>query len=330
MVFEMKKKKKNTKKYDILRFVLKCICIPAAALLIIYFLNDSYQKIDENKYLDIAKFTTFGIQVQEVQIGNLGSSHGLYDFNYDALTQRGCQCFNFANTSQSYNYDYALLKEYGGYLTKDSILFIPVSYFSFNDEVVNDTEREAMSIRYYHCLSPENIPDYDLYTDIVANKFPILSAGEDILKLFPKLNLSLIAFAAEDAIDEAAFANRAKERYSRHFDNKEEYFMPERIENLYEIIAYCKEHEITPVLITTPFSKYYRDLVSEEFLREFEDVITGIANDTGVNYYDYSYDARFRDNLAYFMDADHLNDEGAAYFMEILMEEVPELQRFLS
>jgi hypothetical protein len=330
MVFEMKKKKKNTKKYDILRFVLKCICIPAAALLIIYFLNDSYQKIDENKYLDIAKFTTFGIQVQEVQIGNLGSSHGLYDFNYDALTQRGCQCFNFANTSQSYNYDYALLKEYGSYLTKDSILFIPVSYFSFNDEVVNDTEREAMSIRYYHCLSPENIPDYDLYTDIVANKFPILSAGEDILKLFPKLNLSLIAFAAEDAIDEAAFANRAKERYSRHFDNKEEYFMPERIENLYEIIAYCKEHEITPVLITTPFSKYYRDLVSEEFLREFEDVITGIANDTGVNYYDYSYDARFRDNLAYFMDADHLNDEGAAYFMEILMEEVPELQRFLS
>ena len=203
MVFEMKKKKKNTKKYDILRFVLKCICIPAAALLIIYFLNDSYQKIDENKYLDIAKFTTFGIQVQEVQIGNLGSSHGLYDFNYDALTQRGCQCFNFANTSQSYNYDYALLKEYGGYLTKDSILFIPVSYFSFNDEVVNDTEREAMSIRYYHCLSPENIPDYDLYTDIVTNKFPILSAGEDILKLFPKLNLSLIAFAAEDAIDEA-------------------------------------------------------------------------------------------------------------------------------
>lgn len=330
MVFEMKKKKKNTKKYDILRFVLKCICIPAAALLIIYFLNDSYQKIDENKYLDIAKFTTFGIQVQEVQIGNLGSSHGLYDFNYDALTQRGCQCFNFANTSQSYNYDYALLKEYGGYLTKDSILFIPVSYFSFNDEVVNDTEREAMSIRYYHCLSPENIPDYDLYTDIVTNKFPILSAGEDILKLFPKLNLSLIAFAAEDAIDEAAFANRAKERYSRHFDNKEEYFMPERIENLYEIIAYCKEHEITPVLITTPFSKYYRDLVSEEFLREFEDVITGIANDTGVNYYDYSYDARFRDNLAYFMDADHLNDEGAAYFIEILMEEVPELQRFLS
>ena len=325
------KKGRRRKKYDVLRFALKCICIPAAAVLILYFMNKSYRKIDSEKYLDVVKFSTLGIYVPEVQIGNLGSSHGAYDFNYDALTERGYQCFNFANTSQSYNYDYAVLKEFGSYLTEDSILFIPVSYFSFNNEVVNDAEREAMSIRYYHCLSPENIPDYDLYVDIVTHKFPILSAGEDILKLFPSLKLSLTVYAAEgDGIDEQAFANRAQERYSRHFDNKEEYFMPERIEELYEIIDYCKEHEITPVLITTPFSKYYRDLVSEDFLTEFENVVNRISYDTGVSYYDYSYDSRFRGNLAYFMDADHLNEEGAAYFMHILMEEVSELKSFLS
>lgn len=336
IVFMTKKnsKKRNQtrrKKYDILRFMLKCICIPAAAIFIIYFLNKSYLKIDDEKYLDVSKFSTLGVYVQDVQIGNLGSSHGAYDFYYNDLTERGYQCFNFANTSQSYNYDFAVLKEFGDYMTKGSVMFIPVSYFSFNNEVVNDTEREAMSLRYYHCLSPENIPDYDLYIDIVTHKFPILSAGEDILKLFP--NLSLIAYAADtdgDGIDEEAFANRAQERYSRHFDNKEEYFMPERIEELYEIIDYCKEHEITPVLITTPFSKYYRDLVSEEFLTEFESVVNKISSDTGVSYYDYSYDARFRGNLAYFMDADHLNDEGAAYFMEILMEEVTELKSLLS
>lgn len=326
-----KNKKKRRKKYDILRFALKCVCIPAAAVLIILYMNKFYRKIDDGKYMDITKFSTLGIYVSEVQIGNLGSSHGAYDFNYDALTERGYSCFNFANTSQSYNYDYAVLKEFGNYLGKGSVLFIPVSYFSFNNEVVNDTEREAMSIRYYHCLSPENIPDYDLYVDIVTHKLPILSAGEDILKLFPQLNLSLTVYAAEgDGIDEAAFASRAQERYSRHFDNKEEYFMPERIEELYEIIDYCKEHEITPVLITTPFSKYYRDLVSEEFLTEFESVIDKVVSDTGVSYYDYSYDARFRGNLSYFMDADHLNSEGAAYFMEILTEEVTELKNILS
>ena len=331
VVFMAKRQDKRRKKYDIMRFALKCICIPAAAVFIIYLLNDSYRKINEEKYQDISKFSTLGIYVPEVQIGNLGSSHGAYDFNYDALTERGYSCFNFANTSQSYNYDLAVLKEFGSYLTKDSILFIPVSYFSFNNEVVNDADREAMSLRYYHCLSPENIPDYDLYIDIVAHKLPILSAGKDILKLFPNLKLSIIACAAEgDGIDEAAFAGRAQERYSRHFDNKDEYFMQERIEELYEIIDYCKEHDITPILITTPFSKYYRDLVSEDFLTEFESVVEKVVSDTGVSYYDYSYDARFRGNLAYFMDADHLNGEGAAYFMEILMEEVSELKSFLS
>lgn len=315
--------------YDVIRFALKCILIPAAAVFVIYCLNKPYKPINDQKYLDVAKFSSLGIQYTQVQVGNLGSSHGAYNFDYTPLTERGFSCFNFANTSQSFNYDYAVLKEFGSYMTPGSVLFIPVSYFSFNNEVTNAEEAEAMSVRYYHCLSPKNIPDYDPFIDIITNRLPILSAGEDIVKLFPSLQLSIIALAAENEVDTAVFAARAQERYSRHFDNKKEYFLPERIEDLYNIINYCKEHDITPVLVTTPFSKYYRDLVADEFLNEFEETVTKIADDTGVNYYDYSYDARFRGNLTYFMDADHLNTEGAVYFMQILMEEVPELQKLL-
>lgn len=317
------------KYYDVIRFALKCILIPAAAVFVIYYLNKPYKPINDQKYLDVAKFSSLGIQYTQVQVGNLGSSHGAYNFDYTPLTERGFSCFNFANTSQSFNYDYAVLKEFGSYMTPGSVLFIPVSYFSFNNEVTNAEEAEAMSVRYYHCLSPKNIPDYDPFIDIITNRLPILSAGEDIVKLFPSLQLSIIALAAENEVDTAVFAARAQERYSRHFDNKKEYFLPERIEDLYNIINYCKEHDITPVLVTTPFSKYYRDLVADEFLNEFEETVTKIADDTGVNYYDYSYDARFRGNLTYFMDADHLNTEGAVYFMQILMEEVPELQKLL-
>ncbi|MCM1143984.1 MAG: hypothetical protein NC318_13110 [Blautia sp.] len=339
---------KKQKIYDILRFALKCILIPAAAVLVIYCLNKPYRRINAQKYLDVSKFDTLKSVYEEVQIGNIGSSHGAYNFDYSALTALGYSCFNFANASQSYNYDYAILKEYGHYMTPGSVLFIPVSYFSFNNEVVNDTEAQAMSLRYYHCLSPENIPDYDFYVDIITNKLPILSAGEEILKLLPDFKLSMIALAAEEetsenvpanedtdtaaddapateSIDIAAFAERAKARYSRHFDNKEEYFMPERIEELRAIIDYCKEREITPVLITTPFSKYYYELVSQDFLEEFHDTIDTIISDTGVNYYDYSCDARFQEHLEYFSDCDHLNDKGAAYFMDLLMEEVEEL-----
>lgn len=318
----------KTKKTDVIHFVLKCTLIPAAAVLTIYALNKPYTKIDHQKYLDILKFDTVGREYCEIHVGNLGSSHGANDFNYSHMLERGYICFNFANTSQSYDYDLAIMHEYGQYMVEGSVLFIPVSYFSFNNEVVNSTEAQAMSVRYYHFLSPENIPNYDPYVDLVTHKVPILSAGQDILKLFPDLHTALTAKAANDGIDVEEFARGAKERYSRHFDNKDEYFIPERIEELRSIIDYCKEHKITPVLITTPFSKYYNELVSQDFLQEFHDTVTEIATDTDVNYYDYSHDERFYDNLIYFSDSDHLTEEGARYFTDILWEEVPELHRF--
>lgn len=317
-----------TRKSDIIRFLLKCTLIPAAAVLIIFALNRPYRKINDAKYLDVVKFDTVGREYCEIHVGNLGSSHGAYDFDYSLIQERGYACFNFANTSQSYDYDYAILKEFGQYMETDSVLFIPVSYFSFNNEVINAAETQAMSVRYYRFLSPENIPDYDPYVDVITNRLPVLSAGEDILQLFPRLHASLTVHAANDGIDVAEFARRAGERYSRHFDNKDEYFMPERVEELRSIIAYCQAHEITPVLITTPFSRYYNELVSQEFLEEFHDTVTGIASDMNVTYYDYSHDERFYDNLVYFSDSDHLNEEGAGYFMGILWDEVEELGRF--
>ena len=321
--------KKNMKKtFDAIRFVLKCILIPAASVFVIYMLNKPYKEINDQKYLDILKFDMLGREYWEIHIANLGSSHGAYDFVYDDITAKGLTCFNFGNTSQSYNYDYAILKEFGQYMETSSVLFIPVSYFSFNNEVVNEAEVEAMSLRYYHFLSPKNIPDYDPYIDIITNRLPILSAGRDILKLFPNINPSLIAHAAENGINVEEFARRAQERYSRHFENKQEYFLPERIEELYAIIDYCHEHQITPVLITTPFSKYYTDLVADDFLAEFQKTVTKIATDTQTSYYDYSNDSRFHENLEYFSDSDHLNATGAAYFMKVLWDEIDELKLF--
>lgn len=311
-------------------FLLKCIAIPAAAVLLLFLLNRPYQKIDDEKYMDLWNLQMLGNQINEVKIANVGSSHGAYDFTYDELTEAGFSCFNFGNVSQTYQYDLAILKEYGKHLDKGCVLFIPVSYFSFNNETVNDTEAQALSVKYYHCLSPKNIPDYDLYTDIVTTRLPILSAGEDLLKLLPEINLSLTVFAQEDGVDVAEFADRASQRFDRHFNNKETYFLPERSEQLLSLIDYCHRHEITPVLITTPFSSYYNEPVPKSFLYDFYNTIDSISSDTGVNYYDYSHDERFYENLSYFSDSDHLNEEGARYFMKILEEEIPELQEVLS
>ncbi len=98
---------------------------------------------------------------------------------------------------------------------------------------------------------------------------------------------------------------------------------------MYAIIEYCQNDNIIPVLITTPFSQYYNELVSDEFLQEFYATVHKISSDTGVSYYDYSHDERFQYTLEYFSDSDHLSDAGKQYFMGVLQDEVTEVQEAL-
>ena len=127
----------------------------------------------------------------------------------------------------------------------------------------------------------------------------------------------------------AEFEAKGLARYQRHFENKDEYFEEEKKQYLIDLITLCKENNITPVLITTPFTLYYNQYVSADFLYEFYTVINDIALEYGISYYDYSHDERFQTNLKYFGDADHLNPDGAVYFTGLLTEEVAELKAYL-
>ena len=371
----------------------------------------------------MSEVNVFNFVPHNIQLANTGSSHGQCAFNWDALAnERGYETFNFALTSQSFLYDYSLINMHKDDFADGSILFIPISYFSFNEEATDPADQEAISVRYYRILSPRYNPDYSLYKDLVTVRFPILSAGDEIFELFkppiifPSLseNKKNITYAAEagmaDAAAEAAaespaetaadttdgatdeaeavsetlegtadaaastaaeptvsdntttpadtntaesatsetdtaesatpeeiygaetvaeFEARGLARYQRHFENKDEYFEEEKKQYLIDLITLCKENNITPVLITTPFTVYYNQYVSADFLYEFYTVINDIALEYGVSYYDYSHDERFQTNLKYFGDADHLNPDGAVYFTGLLTEEVAELKAYL-
>lgn len=341
----------------------------------------------------MSEVNVFNFVPHNIQLANVGSSHGQCAFSWDALAaERGYETFNFALTSQSFLYDYSLINMHKDDFADGSILFIPVSYFSFNEEATDPADQEAISVRYYRILSPQYNPDYSLYKDLVTVRFPVLSAGEEIFELFkppvifPSLseNKKNITYAAEAGMADAAvsdntadvsgssvenppestsdaagdntgesdtnesgttesgtpeeiygaetvaeFESKGLARYQRHFENKDEYFEEDKKQNLIDLITLCKERNITPVLITTPYTVYYNQYVSADFLYEFYSVINEIALEYGVSYYDYSHDERFQTNLKYFGDADHLNPDGAVYFTNLLTEEVAELKAYL-
>lgn len=326
----------KTKRFlSFLTFAAKCLAICAGVLFLLFLSNRRYERVMDNPYHDADKFHYLDSGCNDIQICNIGSSHGEYAFSYENLSKKaGYECFNFAMASQTYNYDYAILSMYREHFAGDCILFIPVSYFSFNNEVVNDAEAQFLDVKYYSFLSPRYIPHYSPYVDIVAHRLPILSAGEDIVKIFPAL--SLRAFAAGTSLPEndaaflVQFRQKACARYNRHMRDKEEYFLSERVRNLCDILDFCRENGITPVLITTPFTAYYFKQAPTEFKDDFHRVVTSVADRYGVSYYDYSEDGRFAQHLEYFSDSDHLNETGAALFMDIIGKEIPEFADFLS
>lgn len=403
------------------KFIVKSVLAVCITFCCLFYLDMMYeQKVSTG----MSEVNVFNFVPHNIQLANTGSSHGQCAFNWDTLAnERGYETFNFALTSQSFLYDYSLINMHKDDFADGSILFIPISYFSFNEEATDPADQEAISVRYYRILSPRYNPDYSLYKDLVTVRFPILSAGDEIFELFkppiifPSLseNKKNITYAAEagmaDAAVEAAaespaetaadttdgatdgaeavsetlegtadaaastaaeptvsdntttpadtnmaesatsetgttesgtpeeiygaetvaeFEARGLARYQRHFENKDEYFEEEKKQYLIDLITLCKENNITPVLITTPFTVYYNQYVSADFLYEFYTVINDIALEYGVSYYDYSHDERFQTNLKYFGDADHLNPDGAVYFTGLLTEEVAELKAYLA
>ena len=346
-------------------FIVKSVLIVCLTICCLFYLDIMYEQKTSDP---IAEVNKFNFVPEGIQIANLGSSHGDAAFNWDSLIkERNFKCFNFALASQPYKYDYALLNMYQDDFAEGGIVFIPVSYFSFNSEAVTPEDIEAISVRYYRILSPQYNPDYSLYKDLVAIRFPILSAGDKIFELFqppitfPSLsaNRQNVVYAAEINIEDSGtalssdnipdtppspaspeeiygaekvqdFESKGYSRYQRHFENKTNYFQEDKKQELIDIIQLCKSKKVTPVLITTPFTVYYNQYVSDQFLYDFYTTVNEIAAALGVSYYDYSHDERFETNLQYFGDADHLNPEGAIYFTNLLMEEIPELSAYLA
>ena len=97
------------------------------------------------------------------------------------------------------------------------------------------------------------------------------------------------------------------------------------IKQLIDILEFCEERDFKPILISTPQTYLYNEQIGEKNYEErIYDNIKEIENKMNKKYLylDYSHDERFINNLEYFSDDDHLNEKGAEYFTEILLNDI--------
>ncbi len=315
-----------------MKYFIKSLLFIIIGLTLFVSLNALY--VHTESYQDMNEVAKFQDVPDNIEICNLGNSHGTSAFIYagtDAV------CFNFAIGAQRYCYDKRILEYYEDHLSPGCIVFIPVSYFSFYVGEHSD-QFESRNYSYYSFLPKDKIIGFT-YADYVKYRlFPILTADYNIVafkEYFEKKSAepadsSLAAAEGNEAavqLSDEQLAQIAEKRAEIVYDLIEEGrpYKADVINDLSDIISICEAQQFTPVLVTTPFTTQYNDCFSEAFITEFRQEVGDFADAQGVWFLDYSHDEVFQNHLEYFDDADHLTTEGGLAFTRMILDDLEAL-----
>ncbi|MBO4919545.1 MAG: hypothetical protein J5365_05250 [Erysipelotrichaceae bacterium] len=312
------------------RFLSKVAVYIVAVVSLTLFINGIYvnKRVSSNVYDYVPA---------DIEICNLGSSHAEHGFYYKDLEDE-YTCFNFALGAQMLSYDYRILFHYQDHLKAGGVVIVDISYFApWGYPETKSDSFESKNRRYYTILPPSLIKNFDLYTYMLESRIPSLNAGMlNVLEILlskkqPLTDIPKSYPEVEDTVDRSTLKDDVRDSCERHIftskrnEDGELFLNEEEVQALYDIVEICREHNVTPVFVTVPYLKEYTDEIQrrdEDFFEQFSSWINTVADETGVEYFDYSRDERFMYDYSLFYNGDHMNSAGARKFTDILFEEV--------
>lgn len=306
------------------KFVLKLCIFTFIIILLLFAINTGYTNTNSYYNLLVSReVARFEYIPDTISIANLGSSHGLYGFNYDEINVDSC--FNFSMCSQDFVYDYNMLDYYQERFESGAIVFLPISYFSlYGANIEKAANFENSNLRYYHILDYKHIFNADLEYYIKNRYSPIL------LTDYTLLYNSIITDVETDspwpnrtsnAGDIKNLEERAVVAHDRHYKADDPTINGQKSDALEDILNYCAEKNLQAVIVTTPYLECYTSLFSDEFLKNFNDDVKYYSDKYNVPYLDYSHDEQFSNNLELFYDPDHLNVYGGRAFTSTILND---------
>lgn len=261
-----------------------------------------------------------------IDVVNLGSNSGKYAFTYEGLNIEGQ---NWAIGPQSLVHDFNILKNYFSYLKNGAYVLIPICPFSCL--VSNYTK--ASNLKYYTFLHPATIINFDETERIKAltirqNPFSTMPVDctkrtiKEILKLcLPKKNSNT---AFKDNSDEFI------EMWKHQFDIKDlDAKMSEKHRNdkkkrsklLNEMILFCKERNLNPIIVMPPIHPSLTKKLSPEFRENYIDSFVHDATNGEIPFFNYMDDEVFGKD-EYFMTSYFMNEKGAKRFTKAVMKRI--------
>ena len=292
----------------LLCFSLVCAAIAFIANLAFYLIRGSMTPAYVDRFLQAP---------EQIQVANLGNSHGQCGFLYSNHPELACVNLGFG--SQSLEQDERVLLNYIDRFSKGATLYIPVTYPSLRGETADDGGFLSLNRRYYYFMRRDLIMDFS-WREWLEVKSPGLFISDWTSEYWKEDEFEIAEVRTADMIDIEADAEAAVKRHILSSQKDGAYTLSEdKIACLERIVNLCREHDVTPILITTPFLREYNDLVPEEFLEVQQSFLTTFADEEDIQYLDYARDVRFIDRPDLFLNSDHLNEVGAMMFTDLIL-----------
>jgi len=293
------------------KLFFRLAAILVAVVAITMALSHVYMKSLEKYALDASGMP------EVIHVANVGNSHGLHAFDYSQV-QGG---FNFALGSQPPQYDLSLLRRYIDRFAEGATLFIPISYMSLWGDPTEDSQYEALAMRYMGLLDADGLVLKSRMDYWILKYFSIIRyADSQTHSIFdPKTDRAITMSDSGLSLEELGQRRAAYHAALAWQDGALIPMHQPSVDAVREMVALCREHGVTPVLLTTPYTGAYACAYPQEVLDAFYSAVHSLAEELDVAYADYSQDERFSD-AALFEDSDHLNEQGAALFTRMMLD----------
>lgn len=257
---------------------------------------------------------------------NVGSSSAVYAFDY---ADESIKAFNWASEPQSLEFSFKVLKNFYSILRKNGIVIIPFSPFSALS--VTGKWSDNTYLKYVGILDPALIDNYSILRK--KKEYPLLYMPKMAIKSIIKdesLRKKEILRSISEIDQFENDANRWIDSWCREFSissledplhYKNILGRRQRLITTQEMLDFCYERNLRPILVITPmhpslsskFSETFRENYIYSFIRELK-----YNNLTFLNYMD---DQRFAKTEQY-INSFFMSKEGAQAFTHQLLIDI--------
>lgn len=309
------------------------LCVLGALFLSFVCLNLFY--IFVVRYNDQEEFIKRGSRVKNLyDVVAFGSSYCRYAFNFDKTPKKG---YNFGIVAQFLYYTNLMIRSFRGAYKDNAIVLIVLP-----DLVFAESGKGLYgSSRYVRFIDKALLKDeYSLKNKILFSYFPLFIPNLTYLKkcikrIITYKNVDVYNSQRHNSLSISQNISTAEQRCKDwckefHLIDTKSSDIPLQLQAkfelsttiLSEIIEYCLEEHLRPVLVVTPVSDIMREQLSKQFLDKVLYSNIKKSNIRNIPFLDYLYDERFADIDLYANNADFLNARGRELFTDIVLKDI--------